>query len=561
MSRRKRVLAVAVSMAVAGLGQRALANVDNTWTGTLNQDYNNPGNWALGHLPTNTTNPQEDALINTATGNFPLITADFSNPPTDLFVGRGVGSSGLVNQTAGTAANANGNWMFIGADGATGTWNLANTATTGGTYTHMGVGSGSINSTGRLYVGGRQTGPAGGVGTLNINTTGSVTTGNDLPIGASAGTGVVNLDAGSLNVGGWLMVGSDHGDPGNQNNNRGTLNMSGGTISMPNNTPIVVGLTGSLGTFNMIGGTINTGGEMWFGQGQVPGNQGNAVVNMSGGTINSTNWIAVGREGALGTLNVSGTAVINKTGTDTDITIGTGAGGNGNVNLFGGSISTGRDLLIGENNASDSGTVYQTGGTMRVVRNVVVQQTGLGSYSLSGGKLIVDGAFNNTNGGTFNFTGGTLTRDDATAPLSILGNLSPGNKAATLGLDAGKTFTLTGTLNVDPGFTLDLTGRAVPTTAGTTGSLPLGTVGGILGTFDTVNNPIVGLSNPGNATYIDETAGEGHLYSANQSVYWLQESGGQVSLNFSIAAAVPEPTAIGVFVLTGAAMMARRRRR
>lgn len=559
MSRRKRVLAVAVSMALAGVSQQALANVDNTWTGTLNQDYNNAGNWSLGHLPTNTTNPQEDALINTATGNFPLITADFTVPPTDLFVGRGPGAAGMVNQTAGTAANANGNWMFIGADGSTGTWNLANAATTGGTYTHMGQGSGSINSTGRLYVGGRQTGNPGGLGTLNINTTGSVTTGNDFAIGASAGTGTVNLDAGSLNVGGWLMVGSDHGDPGNQNNNKGTLNMSGGTISMPGSTPIVVGLTGSLGTFNMTGGAINTGGEMWIGQGQANGNRGNAVMNITAGTINSTNWIAIGREGGQGTLNLGGTAVINKTG-DSDITIGTGDGGNGTLFVFGGTVSTGRDLLIGENNANDTGVVNQTAGTVRVVRNVVVQQTGTGSYSLSGGKLIVDGAFNNTNGGSFNFSGGTITRDDNTAPLQILGSLSPAAKAATLGLDGGKTFTLTGTLNVDPGLTLDLTGRAVPTVAGT-GSIPLGTVGAILGTFDTANNPIVGLSNPGNATYIDETAGEGHLFSANQSVFWLQESGGQVSLNYSIASGVPEPTAIGVFVLAGAAMMARRRRR
>ena len=529
---RRRALGAAVAVALAASPGVALA-VDNVWTGAVDNNYNNPANWSLGRVPTNANgqpppNDFDDAILNTSTGNVPTISETPSATPRDIIVGVGPGANGVVNHTAGTASTGNGNWMFVGRNGGTGTYNVS--------------GSGSLDVKGRIYVAGHD--GAAATGTLNINTTGTVAAGNDLNLGAAGGTGTVNLTAGNVTVGGWLSVGRDE----NGLNGTGNFNQSGG--SLVNNGNTVVALPGTRGNLMQTGGTHTANGELWVGQG--PGAVGVATVNAGSMTIN--NWIAVGREGSTGTLNVGGTGTVNKTGGG-HITIGTGAGGSGTVNVSGGTLSTNGDLILGENNATSVGVVNQTGGLVRVTGNLDVQRTGIGTYSLSGGTLSVNGNID-TAAGTFSFTGGKITRSgDGT--VTVNGSLAPGGSAATLDVGSGKTFDVNGAFDVTRGVGFDLTGREIPAAPGT-GSFDLGTVDSILGTFGPGSTNVTGLSNPSGATFISEAQGEGNTFPASQSVFWIQEAGGAVSLRYSV---VPEPGSVMLLAMSGLGLLARRRRK
>jgi hypothetical protein len=538
--KRRRALGAAVALAIAASPVAAFAT-DNVWTGAVDNNYNNPGNWSLGRVPVKPNGEAppadgyDDAILNTSTGNVPTITQDFAASPRDIVVGVGPGANGVVNHSAGTATTGDGNWLFIGRNGGTGTYNL--------------TGSGSINARGRIYVAGHD--GAAATGTFNINTTGSVSAANDLNIGAAGGTGTVNLTAGTVNVGGWLSIGRD--EPNATTNGTGNFNQTGGTLNNAGNT--VVALPGTRGNLTMTGGTNNTNGELWVGQGA--GAVGVATVNA--GTVTVNNWIAVGREGSTGTLNVGGTGTVNKVGGG-HITIGTGtgtgAGGNGTVNVSGnGTLTTNGDFILGENNATAVGVVNQTGGLVKVAGTLDVQRSGIGTYNLSGGTLSVDGNIDSA-AGTFSFTGGKITRSNG-GTTTVNGPLTTGGTAALIDVGSGKTFDVNGALDVTRGVGFDLTGREVPAAAGT-GSFGLGTVDSILGTFGPGSTNVTGLSNPSGATFISEAQGEGHTYPASQSVFWIQEAGGAVSLQYSV---VPEPGSVMLLSLSGLGVLARRRRK
>lgn len=531
---RRRVLNTAIALAVASASGAALA-VDNVWTGAVDNNYNNPGNWSLGRVPTNANgqpppNDFDDAILNTSTGNIPTISATPTATPRDIVVGVGPGANGVVNHTAGTASTGNGNWMFVGRNGGTGTYNLS--------------GSGSLDVKGRLYVAGHD--GAAATGTLNINTTGAVTTGNDLNLGAAGGTGTVNLTAGTVNVGGWLSVGRDE----NGLNGTGNFNQTGGTFNGAGNT--VVALPGTHGNLLQTGGAHNANGELWVGQGA--GAVGVATVNA--GTMTVNNWIAVGREGSTGTLNVGGTGTVNKIGGG-HITIGTGAGGNGTVNVSGGgTLTTNGDFILGENNATAVGVVNQTGGLVSITGNLDVQRQGIGTYNLSGGTLSVNGNID-TAAGTFNFTGGRIIRGNP-GTITVNGNLTTGGTPAVLDLGTSRSFDVNGVLDVTRGIGFDLTGRAIPDGAGADiGSFNLGTVDSIVGTFGPGLTNITGFDSRG-ATFISEASGEGGTYGPSDPVFWIQEAGGTVSLHYSI---VPEPTAVMLLAVSGLGLLARRRRK
>lgn len=541
--KRQQVLAAAVALAVSA---PALA-VENVWTGAEDSNWNNPNNWSLGRVPTNANGQPEpdnfdDAVVNTSTGNIATITENLAAIPRDIIVGAGAGSNGLVNHSAGTATTGNGNWMFIGRNGGTGTYNL--------------TGSGSLDVKGRLYVAGHD--GAAATGTLNIDTTGTVTTGSDINLGAANGTGTLNLTAGTVNVGAWLSVGRDE----NGVDGTGVLNQTGGSINVNGHT--IVGLPGTTGTYTMTSGagpapTNTTNGELWVGNGRPESGPANATMTVDAGTVTVNNWIAVGREGAIGTLNVGGTGTVNKIGGG-HITIGTGDLGNGTVNVSGGgTLTTNNDFIVAENNPTAVGVVNQTGGTVIVGGNLEVQRNGTGTYNLSGGTLSVNGSID-TADGTFSFTGGRITRGDG-GTVTINGGLTTGNRAATLDVGTGKTFDVNGTLNVLAGNTFDLTGREIPAYDGSgtdTGSIDLGLVDAITGEFGPASTDLLGFNSRG-ATFISESAGEGGTFDpAAQSVFWIQESGGVVSLQYSV---VPEPGSVAVLGLSALGLLTRRRRR
>ena len=214
--------------------------------------------------------------------------------------------------------------------------------------------------------------------------------------------GTIQQTGGTLNVSQWLVVGRG-GSYGEYDMTGGVVNQSGQSVQLVGQSGVIdsaiMRLSGSA-IINAAGGAFEVGdtgyghlfvqdqvainctnNEFWIGQ------NANAagVVDMSGGSITVNNWVAIGRNGAVGTLNMTG-------GTFTK----TGAAGN-HVTL--GSIG-------------GNGTVNQTGGTFNsLISDLWVGETGPGKYTLGGGALntlAVNLGVAGGGSGTFTQTGGTL---------------------------------------------------------------------------------------------------------------------------------------------------------
>lgn len=441
------------------------AKADATWVGDTSADWNNAANW-----DSDPANPSGNFNINGA-GITPVLNANSLFSPVDIKVG--TGATGRLNHTAGTLSAGGGNWSFIGqGGGGNGTYNLADTTASGGTLTGFGTGSGSFNTT-RLYVadGGSS------VGTMAINTTGTVTVSNDIYIGNN-GTGVVKMDAGTLNrTGGWTVIGLG-GAAGN-----GTLNMSGGLVTGSGDN--IVGLdAGSTGALNMTGGTFTSGGWMQIGRnganGTVTVNGASAILNandqyrlgyggsgtssttVSAGTLNVGNWLIVSQENTQATLTISGTGVVNQGLTDAGSRLevtNPGSTGTGRVNLDGGTLNTNGFAVSGD--AAATSIFNFNGGTLKPRANNGGFMGGLDRANVRNGGALID-----TNG--FDITiGQALLHSDIGGDNATDGGLTKSGNG-TLALNSTASYTGATTIS---GGTLQLNVGSQPGTIGGDGAI------------------------------------------------------------------------------------------
>ncbi len=411
------------------LGSSALA-VENFWTGAVNTDWNTAGNWSLGRVP-NITNGQptgdtfDDAVVNTLT-NFPILTASISPHPRDIKVGNAGATTGRVDHRAGIARTGAGNWMFVGVAGGNGTWNLADTAGTGGASTGFAQGSGSLQVGGpsgsgaRLYVGGDDSGGDGGTGLLNVHTTGTLSATNDIVVGSQTGTGVMNVDSGTINsgsasAGAWVFIGQEGGNGTlnmnsgsftvfgrfytGRNNATGTVNLNGGSITADGD--FVVAENNSTGVFHHNAGTVTSnGGEFWVGQGATS----NGTYNFSSGALNVNNWVAVGRDGGTGAFNMTGGTFTKAGGNDRRFIVG--ASGPGTWTQSAGLVNVQTsEMWLGENN---SGTYTLSGsGELRTPGDLYIGRNGGGTgiLNLNGGTLRTSKIVGQAGSATVNFNG------------------------------------------------------------------------------------------------------------------------------------------------------------
>ena len=271
------------------------------WTGDTSADWNDNLNWSAD-LGTN----GENAIINDVSLNVPVISADTVGGIVDIIVGNDAGlpggSPGQVNHNAGSTSTGAGNWAFVGTNGGTGIYNLADTTNPGAGISGFAKGTGNFNSNGRLYVGGFNA--VGSTGTFNVNTSGTLSIASQLQIGSDGSTGVFNLEDGTVTTGGeWVEIGNGAGTDG-------TFNMSGGSFTKVGNDHFIVASNGGTGEANVSGGTININNEIWVGQSA--GSVG--VLNISdSGSITNGSWVAIGRGNGTGTVNMTGGSWI-KTG-------------------------------------------------------------------------------------------------------------------------------------------------------------------------------------------------------------------------------------------------------
>ncbi len=489
-------LRISLSLAAA-LGTVASA-ADVTWTGSEDDNWNNPDNWDAGRVPVEPS-PDEDgfdnAIVNDVSANIPVISGDVP-ALRDPFIGSGAGADGRVDHTAGTLT-ANG-WSFVGRQLGTGVYNLADTSAAGGAFTGYGEGSGSFNAGGRLYVGGHNDDASSGTGTFNMNTSGSLTAG-ELHVGNGHGgeenpasTAVFNLDAGTVITDSWTMIGRQGAT--------GTFNMSGGELRKQGDGNLIVGdSNGGQGTFVQTGGAVNVNeGEVWIAQG---GGGTTGTYTISDGSLTVDNWMAVGREGAVGELNIEG-GTITKTG-DGNLVLGTGATGMGTITQTGGTISVNSETWLAEDALGGVGTgVYALeGGTANLgVLRVGQNSTASGTFHLRGGELNVSEISSGSTGTrVFNFDGGILRPTGSSESFMNMGEgsaasvLEGGAIIDTNGHDVtiGQTLVHGGSDPIDGGLTkqgegtLTLTGNNTYTGATTVSAGTL-LVNGTLGTGDVI---------------------------------------------------------------------------
>lgn len=427
-----------------------------TWNGTISSDWNTFGNWS------GSTGGSGTALINSVPSNVPTISANINPVPTAILVG----STGTarVNHVAGTATMVSGNDLVLGRTGsANGTYNLANTAATGGPLTNFGQGSGSLAVPDQLYVGGS----AGtGTGTLNIHTTGTLSTGNQVLVGNLGGNGTVKMDSGTFTVaasmeignatasignfsisGGSLSVGTSM-EVGNASGGTGTFSMSGGSLTVASTLEIGDG-AGSTGTFSISGGTISKSGNstpVAVGAG-VSANGGTGTLNLNGGTFTTAGVMSVGhRPSTNGNLNVSaGTLNVNN-----DLNVGSYTGATGNVVISGGTINSSGWVVIGRRDDLEGvavggvGHVVMHGGTWNKTgaSNFIVGAHGQGTMDMDGG--LVDVGTDPAADRGITWVG---EQNNCTGILSISGSAEFRTRSFTLGVQTGTT----GTLNLNGG--------------------------------------------------------------------------------------------------------------
>lgn len=381
--------ALIFGFAILGTSAANAANIQ--WDGAT-ASYNTPVNWAGDVLPT----ADDNAFVSNS-GTVQILPADPTWTVNDVRT-----SNGIYTQT-GSRLRLGAWFRMAELAGTTGTYNL-----NGGkveVYTgniHVGeAGDGVLNFTsGDIYqrggfgiVGNRGQGPnTTGTGVVN-HSGGTWNSSGELWVGhghtADAVFGTYNLTGGTLNLSNWTSIGRNGAD--------GEFNMTSGTINKSQETSgqLVVGIfdggIGSTGHFKQDGGTVKLGAELWLGQGaNSAGNLASGTYDLNGGLIDMNNWIAVGREGGTGVLNVNG-GTLRKLGGGGSFTLT----GTGTVNQTGGLVDIrAGSLMIAENNNA-IGTYNLSGtGVVEVPQTIIVvtnDATITGKLNLTAGGTLKTG--------------------------------------------------------------------------------------------------------------------------------------------------------------------------
>jgi autotransporter-associated beta strand protein len=480
-----------------------------------------------------------------------------------IFDGINVSSNGglMVGENGTGTATQNGGDLKFRLDnaGTNQSVYLGFNAGSAGTYT---MNSGTLSTTAEFYAGVTGNGTFNhNSGTVSIGTFasfgrnaaatghyehagGSFTTVGDLNI-ADYGVGTMNQTGGSITAGGWFVVGY-------QSSANGTVTFGGGTLETPN--WVAVGLNGT-GTMTQDGGTITVNTDAInsgaFGLGRYA--TGNGTFTQNHGTVNVINdWFVAGVDG-IGTATQNNDGIItcvvlalgqNATGNGTFVQDGpTGSvtiNNTGNNGLHVGLNGIGRyelkqgtltlsgltaDIRVGDN-ATGSGTLIQSGGTVVSGDWTYIGRSGVGTFTKEGGSYTAGDNFslalNAGSSGTMTMSGGTIT---------VIGN----EPSYTGNFLIGRL----GTANMEmTGGTIDLVVGPTPT-----GAIPLGSNNSA--SFSVANN-VSGL--PEGAL---DLAQDGNLIIAEQGGSGtLTQSGGtiKVAANIFIGGSTG---GVGTYTLSG----------
>jgi autotransporter-associated beta strand protein len=265
-----------------------------------------------------------------------------------------------------------------------------------------------------------------GTGTMTVDGGSAVQFGNAITyIGYRTGTGVLNVANGAFSNAGELRVGGSDAN-GTAYNGIGTVNMSGGTVSLGaltiargNNNQNTVS-----GSVTVSGGTLTCANNMILGY---AGYNNLGKLTISGGTVNvgpaAAKFLMVGEwDTSKGQLDITSGALNLNTGSSIKMNYDGTTGANV-VNQSGGSVTF----------YSDNGATVGGSGNLDLQRSGAAASSN--TYNLDGGTLTVPQILSTTTTGTrtFNFNGGTLK---AAASSTAFMNLGAGAARANV-RDAG----------------------------------------------------------------------------------------------------------------------------
>ncbi|GAA5120035.1 autotransporter-associated beta strand repeat-containing protein [Luteolibacter yonseiensis] len=256
----------------------------------------------------------------------------------ELWVGAGTGSQGVMNISGGTVNQAQ--WLAVGRSGGTGVLNMTggtfNKAANAGSATIIGAsgaGSGTLNQTGGLFnitagetwIGETSTGVwnvSGGSANLGVLTLGQGGAGNGTLNMQNAASGLTGALA---NGGGTQTVTATTLRLGNNATATATVNLDGGVLAV-NNVAKVAGTA----TFNFNGGTLRartSSGAFMGGLNNAFVKAGGAIIDSNGNAITITQNLLTDAVSTGGGLTKNGTNVLILSGANTytgDTTINAG---------------------------------------------------------------------------------------------------------------------------------------------------------------------------------------------------------------------------------------------
>jgi autotransporter-associated beta strand protein len=344
--------------------------------------------------------------------------------------------------------------------------------TTGGVITTVG---------GFDSLGSDTTGTNGGPDMATVSLTGSgaliEATGDDFNVSDNAQTtGTINMyDNSVLTTGGITWLGKSNGAVGTINQHGGTL-----TINRNGNFGFVIADGRSSGTptgyYNLSSGTFNDeNGEIYVGEGSNGTGHGVGNWTQAGGTATFGNWFVVGREGAQGTVLISGGTLTKDTSNGgANVSIGEGGAnvctltvdGNGAFNVESGQAFVGNNSSVGIMNVGSPTDPVNAAPSFTVNNWFAVGRNGtsVGTLNLYDGSVTDNNSLNNnwfdiggdggSAHGTVNVYGGTLTAigtwiGENGSCVGVL-NMNGGN--ASLGtVELALANTATGTINLNGG--------------------------------------------------------------------------------------------------------------
>lgn len=419
----KKLAAVIALVSVA-----VISRADHFYTNNATGDYNVTNYWDPNSVPNDNTHN------NNGSNNVVLIQdGDPIWNHGDTLAGDADGASGAYLQTGSTNNTGGGNWLRMGLNvGSFGSYVISNGVCNVGGRIQIGEkGAGYLEvSGGTMKANANDTGanpglvagdghfavvtdnfPVGTVvlnsGTLNIGN-GEVWFGNGDNDSNSRGTGHFIMHGGTFNVNNWFVFGRFGA--------AGDGYMDGGVINKNNNGNVQIGVgsmnsgtTGGQGYFTQMGGTFNCGSQYQI---ATDANVTQATNDIGGDAIlNVNDWLAIGRNGGHGTLNISGNAAITKSGNG-NLTLGSGGASVGVINQSGGAITnTTTPTFIGESGTATA-IWSMTGGTT-ILGDVYLAYSGgaNGTLVLGGGLFQANGISSPTYPATttvLDFNGGTL---------------------------------------------------------------------------------------------------------------------------------------------------------